>query len=337
MSVRHTWSVRPVRLLAAALGGVFVAVGAATAAPAQPAMSSFGAWATAGSRVAFDATIGRRSGLWVQAFGSNQPRLLTTRCGEGNAPSQIAAGPSGSWACLTAVVGNNDSFYAVDFVSATGSVRQVARAGGSAGSIRQVVGDGAFLGYLRVTPAGVVQLFRITAAGRARRVADLPGVAAVPTATTQAPSAAAVTANGTLAIRQLNGTVALFTTTGRALATLPARAASIALTSDRLVVRTATRRLVVYGLRGGLVHTWPLGAASFSNGLAAFDGYAAYLGANKAVRLVNLANGADRVVARSGSGWFWNGLSLQAPGIVAPLTAQHGSSFVSTLRFVPTR
>jgi hypothetical protein len=280
----------------------------------------------------------------VQTFGSTAPRLLTTRCGEGSAPSELAAGPNGSWACLTAVVGNTESFYAVDLVSADGSVHHVASAGGPtdstgqpADSIPQLVGDGTFLGYLQVTPTGVVQLFRITSTGRAQRVADLAGVSTVPTATAQAPSPAVAVANGSLAIRQVNGSVAVFTTAGRPLARVPAHAASIAMTRDRVVVRTVTRRLVVYGLHGGLVHNWPLGATSFSNGLAAFAGYAAYLGANKAVRLVELANGTDRVVARSGAGWFWSGVGLQAPGIVAPLTTQRGTSFVETLRFLPTR
>jgi hypothetical protein len=84
------------------------------------------------------------------------------------------------------------------------------------------------------------------------------------------------------------------------------------------------------------VHNWPLGATSFSNGLAVYNGYAAYIGADKAVRAVKLTNGKDRIVARAGAGWFWNGVGLQAPGIVAPLTAQQGKNFVATMQLVPT-
>jgi hypothetical protein len=75
---------------------------------------------------------------------------------------------------------------------------------------------------------------------------------------------------------------------------------------------------------------------SFTNDLAAFDGFAAYVGANKAVRVVKLTTGADRIVARSGTGWFWGGVSLQALGIVAPLTSQQGKNFSNTFRFIPT-
>ncbi|HEX3456228.1 MAG TPA: hypothetical protein VHS03_16535 [Gaiellaceae bacterium] len=319
---------------------------AAGAAPSAPTISDLGAWATAGSRLAVSGTVNHRDGLWVQTIGSTQPRLLTTRCGEGNAPSQIAAGPNGSWACLTAVVGNTEAFYAVDLVLGNGSVRHVATAGGSIDSsgtaaqkfdsIPQIIGDGSFLGYLRVTPAGVTQLFQIGSTGHARRVASLPGVSAVATASTQDSNPEVSAANGTVAILQVNGTVAVFTVAGAPLAAIPAHGAAVAVTGNRVVVRTRTRRLVVYGLHGGLVHNWRLGATNSSNGLAAFDGYAAYIGADKAVRVVKLSNGTDRVVARSGAGWFWNGVSLQAPGIVAPLTTQHGKSFVSTPQFVPT-
>jgi hypothetical protein len=339
--------VKRIGLLVAAVCSAFVAAGAAAGAtPTQPAIGDLGAWATAGSRLAFSGTVGHRDGLWVQTFGSKSPRLLTTRCGEGNEPSQIAAGPNGTWACLTAVVGNTEAFYAVDLVLANGSVHHVATAGGqtdpggSSGpaidSIPQIFGDGTFLGYLHVTSTRVVQLFQIGSTGRARRVANLPRVTSVATASTQDSNPEVAVANGTVAILQVNGNVAVFTTTGKPLATIPAKAAAVAVSGDRVVVRTRTRRLVVYGLHGGLVHNWPLGARSFSNGLAAYGGYAAYIGADKAVRVVKLTNGKDRLVARSGAGWFWNGVSLQAPGIAAPLTAQHGKNFVETMQFVPT-
>jgi hypothetical protein len=314
-----------------------------------PLLSELGPWATAGARVAFYGTINNRQGLWVDAFGSNQPRwLVTAGCGEGSEPSELAAGPNGSWACLTAIVSNSDAFYAVDLVLANGSVRHVATAGGPTGqngtaaqrqsvdSIPQLFGDGNFLGYLHVTPTGVVQLYQITATGHGKRLANLVGVSGVPTATTQTPTPAVAVANSTVAILRVNGSVAVFATTGAPLAMIPAQAASIALISNRVVVRTVTRRLVVYGLHGGLVHSWPLGATSFTNGLAAYDGYAVYIGANKAVRAVKLTTGTDRIIARAGTGWFWGGASLQSPGVVAPLTSQHGQhAFPVTLRFIP--
>ncbi len=348
MSSSITDNVKRIGLLFIASCAALVASGvAAGAAPSAPAINGLGAWATAGSRLAFSGTVDNRDGLWVQTFGSKQPRLLTTRCGEGNAPSQIAAGPNGNWACLTAVVGNTEAFYAVDLVLANGTVRHVTTAGGSIDSsgtaaqkldsIPQIFGDGTFLGYLHVTSAGVTQLFQIGSTGHARRVANLPGVSTVAAASTQDSNPDVSVAIGTLAILQVNGTVAVFTTAGAQLATIPAHAVAVAVTGDRVVVRTRARRLVVYGLHGGLVHSWPLGATSFANGLAAFDGYAAYTGADRAVRVVKLTNGTDRIVARAGTGWFWNGVSLQAPGIVAPLTVQQDKSFVETMQFVPTR
>jgi hypothetical protein len=323
--------VLPVVVACAVLAASVVAAGAA---PSAPAISDLAAWAASGSHVAFAGTVDGRDGLWVETFGSNRPRLLSTHCGEGNAPSELAPGPNGSWACLTAVVGNTEAFYAVDLVLANGSVRHVAKGDGST-PIPQIFGDGTFLGYLRVTATGVVQLFRITSPGHAVRVANLPGVSAIGTASSDSADPAVAIADGTLAVPQVNGDVAVFTTTGAPLATIAAHAASVAVTGDRVVVRTRTRRLVVYGLHGGLVHSWPLGATSFTNGLAAFDGYAAYTGADKAVRVVKLTNGHDRIVARAGTGWFWNGVSLQTPGVVAPLTTERGKSFVEAMRFVP--
>lgn len=141
-----------------------------------------------------------------------------------------------------------------------------------------------------------------------------------------------VAANGNLAVREESGIVAVFTLAGRPLATIPARAASIALTGDRVVVRTRDRHLAVYGLRGGPVHDWRLAARTWTAGLAAFGRYALYLGANKAVRAVRLSNGRDVIVAGAGAGFFFGGVSLQASGAVVPLTTQRGT----TLRFLPT-
>jgi hypothetical protein len=330
---------RSPRLLVALAG--LAAVGAtatlAGAAPAPVTLSGLTAWATAGSRIGFVATGagGRRGYLWVESFGSNRPRRL--RAGppvQEEQTDQLAPGPKGSWGCLEQTVGNTESYYSVDLVSSSGRATHVATAGGATGangdrpvgSIPLLVGDGRFLGYLYVTPAGAVQLFRITAAGHRKRIAALVGVTA--------PQEVAI-ANGKLAIRELGGAVAVFTTTGRPLATIQANAASIALTANRVVVRTRDRRLVAFGLRGGLVHSWPLAAANWTAGLAAYGRYAVYLGANKAVHTVLLSSGADRVVARAGSGWFYDGISLQAPGAVAPLTVQKGKHFVVTLRFLP--
>jgi hypothetical protein len=70
---------------------------------------------------------------------------------------------------------------------------------------------------------------------------------------------------------------------------------------------------------------------------AARSGYAVYLGASKALHAVELANGKDRIVARAGQGWYRNGIDIQAPGVMAPLTTKSGDLFPVTFSFVPMR
>ena len=228
-------------VLAATLASI---AGAASGPPS--ALSGLGAWATAGSRLAFVATVGGRQGLWVERFGSGRPtRIGPAACAKEEQIDQLAAGPNGSWGCLERTVGNTEAYYSVDVISSSGVSRQVASAGGPTGegeppvdSIPQLFGDGNFLGYLHVTADGVVQLMRITASARPRHIATLVGVSI--------PTAVAI-AGRTIAVLQQAGNVSVFTTTGEPLATIPTRAASLALTANRVVVRTTNRRLVVYG------------------------------------------------------------------------------------------
>ena len=307
-------------LLALALPLPAITTSLAEATP-KPPLADFTTWATSGSRIGFVATsaFGRRGYLWTQTFGAARPKLLRSSPPIGEEEiDELAPGPNGTWAALERTVGNTGRYYAVDVVSSRGGGAQVV----NGTTIPHLVGDGAFLGYLSVTPGGVVQLFRIAAA-HATRVANLVGVSS--------PQEVAA-ANGNLAVREQNGTVAVFTLAGQPLATISARAASIALTANRVVVRTRDRHLAVYGLRGGPVHDWKLAAAGWTAGLAAYGRYAVYLGADKAVHAVRLANGRDLIVARAGTGAFFSGLSLQAPGAVVPLTTQQGT----TLRFLPT-
>jgi hypothetical protein len=327
------WGVRAVSLLAVvALAGPMSLAGGAAA---PPVLSGLTAWATAGSQLAFVATaVGDRRGyLWVASFGSMKPRLLRDRPPLGQEEiDQLAAGPDGTWGCLERTEGNTEAFYSVDLVSSTGAGTHVATAGGPRGpgqpavdSIPLIFGDGSFLGYLYLTGDGRVQLMRITPTGKAVHVADLPGVGA--------PEAVAI-AGGHLAVLH-EGRVSVYTTAGRKVATIAGGAASVALMSDRVVVRARDRHLLAFTLDGRLLHSYVLAAACWSAGLAARDGYAVYLGANKAVRLVDLSTGSDRVVARSGTGWFFNGLSFESRGVIVPQTTQRGRSFPVTLRFLP--
>lgn len=295
----------------------------AGAAPAPPTLSLFGPWVTTGSQVAFVAKIRNEEGLWTEKFGSKTPkRIAPAYCGpKMEEVDQLALGPKGSVACLEATTGNTEASYTLDFVTSSGAITHVASAGGPTGdnsapvgSISVVFGDSAFLGYLRVTAKGVTQLMRITSSGHAQHIADLSGVST--------PRAVAID-SGHIAITD-GHTVEVYTVAGQQVSTFAAGAASapsVGIRKDRVVVRTTAKTLVAYTLQGQIVHSYPIRVSSFANGLATYGGYAVYLGANKAVHAVKLSSGVDRILARSGKGWFFSGVSLQAPGVVAPLTS----------------
>jgi hypothetical protein len=312
----YGWHVK--KALAVALAFVLVPSAAAATTPAK--LKGLTTWSTAGSRVAFVAAsaAGRHGYLWTQPFGVAAPRLLRSSppIGEEEVDA-LAAGPNGTLAALERSVGNTGSSYRVDVVSSRGGGATVS----SSSRPILLAGDGAFLGYLAVTATGV-DLYRISGA-HGTRVATLAGIST--------PQEVAV-ANGHIAVRETSGSVGVFTTGGAKLATIPAKAASVALTTNRVVVRTRDKRLVVYGLRGGLVHNWHLAAQSWTAGLAAYGAYAVYLGANKAVHAVKLVNGSDRIVARAGTGFFFGGVALQKSGALVPLTVAQATTF----RFVPT-
>jgi len=308
-------------LVVAALVAVLSAAvaDAATAPPVK--LTGLTTWASTGSRLGYVATSagGRRGYLWTQTYGAGEPRpLRTTAPIDEEEIDALAPGPNGTWGALERSIGNSGSTYTLDVVSSRGGGAKVTT---SAQPII-LVGDGTFLGYVAVTSSGTVQLYRVAGA-RGIHVADLAGVTA--------PQDVAA-ANGHLAVRELDGSVVVLTDGGAQLATIPAKAASVALTANRVVVRTRDRRLVVYGLGGGLVHNWKLSAASWTAGLAAYGAYAVYLGANKALHAVRLSSGSDRIVARAGSGFFFNGVALQKAGALVPLSVGQTTTF----RFVPT-
>jgi hypothetical protein len=314
----------------------------AHAAPVPPPMTWIGPWTTTGSQVTFVATIRKQEELWTEKFGSNRPkRIASAGCGMGEV-DQLAVGPKGSVGCLAASQSNSESDYAVNFLSSSGTIKHVASAGGPGGleggppvdSIPFIFGDSSFLGYLHVTADGLVQLMRITSSGHAQHVADLAGVSK--------PEAIAID-SGHIVITE-GGTVYLYTVAGKHVSTIATGASatslgirSIGIRKDRIVVRIGSGRFAVFTLHGKLVHSYPVHAAvGTAMGLATYYGYAVYIGAGNAVHALKLSNGRDRIIARAGGkGWFGNGLSLQAPGVVVPRTVQRGKQYPMKLVFIP--
>src|SRR5689334_16306565 len=119
-------------VLAVAAAG---AVAGAAAVP--PKVSDLQVWATAGSRIGFEAEkVGNRRGLlWVDSFGAQRPKSLSThapaRTGE---IDQVAAGPNGSWGCLERGVSNTESYYVVGLVTKHGQAAKIDTAGGPTGT-----------------------------------------------------------------------------------------------------------------------------------------------------------------------------------------------------------
>lgn len=301
-----------------------LAPAAAAPAAAPPRITDLRPWAVSATQLAFVARVGGRDGVWVERPGATgaPTRLGPAACGRAQELDALAPGPAGSWLCLERTVGNASSFFSVDLLRANGSVRHVASAGSpGVDQIPFVAGDGSSLVYVRVTGTGATELMQVTPTGAARHVADL---------SVTKPLGLAVAA-GHVAVLQA-GSVVLTTTSGAPPTTVGVNAASIALTPTRLVAHTRDRRIAVYTLQGRLLHAWPLGAAGWTAGLAAAGSHAVYLGANKAVRAVDLATGTDRILLRAGGGFFFNGVALTPAGAVAPLTTQQGRSFVVSWR-----
>ena len=311
---------------------VVVAAASAAGATGPATLTNLTAWAAGGSRFAFVATVHGKTALWTQRFGAAAPtRLGPPACVKEEQIDALAPGPKGSWGCLEGAVGNTESYFSVGVVASTGVSRRVATAGGSTAaandSIPVIVGDGSTLYYLHLTAGGITQLMRVSGT-RALHVADIAAISN--------PQTAAI-GGGHIAIADLSGTVVVVTARGATTSTIMAKAASVAVTGSRVVVRTRDRRLATYTFGGALVHSFPLGAGGWTAGLGAYGNTAVYLAANKALRAVDLATGRDRIVLRSGSGWFFNGLAMLPAGAVVPVTTQRGHAFSVTFRFVPMR
>ncbi len=325
-------------------------LGAASAKPPTVIGSMY--WATAGSRVVFDGAIGNRTALWSEKLGSNKPkRIASGDCsGGGELPNKLAVGPRGSVGCLDIGVGNTSYTFNLGMVTAEGVNERLASVNvaidengrvSSPESIPAIFGDGKFLGYLYVTADGVVRLMQIKPNGGTRHVADLNELS-VPG---QDPGSIVSVDSGRITVRK-GGDVHVYTTAGKRVAAFSAKAAdslnpTVAIRKNRIVVLTNKKRIAVYTLHGRLIHSYP--ARGLHPGfIATYGGYVVYIESradsapvHSLVHALKLATGADRVIARSGKGWFWSGVSIQAPGVVVPVTTKKGKQFPVTFRFVP--
>ncbi len=313
----------------------------AGAAPVPPPMTWIGPWTAMGSQVTFVATIRKQEELWTEKFGSNRPRQIAPAgCGMGEV-DQLAVGPKGSVGCLAASESNSESDYALNFLSSSGTIKHVASAGGDTGleggppvdSIPFVFGDSSFLGYLHVTADGLVQLMRITSSGDARHVADLTDVSE--------PKAVALD-SGHLVVSD-GASAYVYTVAGQHLSTFdistlvagtPFGLPLLTIRKDRVVVIYG-KRLSVFTLQGKLVHSYAVNPKD-ACWPATYFGYVVYIRNENAVHALKLSSGKVRIIARAGGkGWFGNGLSMQAPGVVVPRTVQRGKQYPMKLVFIP--
>jgi hypothetical protein len=343
-------------LAPAAVAGGRIRAGTARSGARQPvAFASIGSWASVGGQTLTQATTPRlATGLWMVTFGGAAATPFGhTTCGS-TERSALVAGSNGSWLCLDRSVEMGGSSDSVNVISRDGTSHRVASTFGDydqpSDAFPLVFGDGAFAGYLHIDPNGAGQLIQVGPTGATRRLADIPSpdpdtalvdhgvivvVANVDTSRVAKPVVRYTTTS----------TVLVYTQSGRLLSTFPMRHVSYsaldgtpgAVSNGRIYVN-ANHRLFEYSLRGRLVRSWPLRGRRATD-LVVFDGFAAYVADASQVRVIRLASGHDAVVLRTDDGGdsFIDGLSLQAPGIVAPLTSEDELAFTVTPQFVAMR
>lgn len=308
---------------------------AANRAPGPTPIKQILGLASAGSRVVFEgeAGVAGESGVWLERFGSQRPTRIASQfsfCPYSDELDELALGPGGTVACLeTEAQGDTEVSFDVYVLLANGTKRHIVSYTGNSDvpfsmseGVNSLFGDGHFLGYLFVTPDQVVELFSITASGHPQFVADLNGLSCAELACGDVS-----VDSGHIAIHTFgNGNVYVYTTGGEYVATIAADAVPhgnplagtfVAIRKNRVLALTAAGQLVVYTLQGALVHSYP--APPPNRCLATYYGYAAYISADKAVRVIKLSNGRSALFAHLRRGAFWHDLSFQAPGIVVPL------------------
>jgi hypothetical protein len=308
-------------------------------------------WTASGSRVVVAGDVRKpgaktsQTGLWTMKFGSGKLKHVATTCGPGTDEfNQIALGPNGIIGCLENRPGNTEAYVSLGVVLASGKTKQVVSLDGPADMgtpigdwISTIFGDGNFLGYTYVTADKVVRLYQITATGGSQYVADLAGISGVPLSVSVDSGRIAVTQP--LGIHLQDGdSISVYAVSGEHISTFSTAIGTtwgplVAIRKDRVVVLagdpSGRKLLNVYTLQGQAVHSYPLKVARshVATDLATYGGYAVFVERSSSgiwtIHAVKLATGVECVVARAGSGYFWNGVSIKAPGIVAPLTTPH--------------
>lgn len=311
---------------------------------------AFSAWTNAGSRVVFQGIIGKKSANWTWRPGARTAKRIVAPFCIGDGKATLAFGPKGSIGCLDLGVGMSEISYDLSVLTSDGKERTVTSIVdsvdengnvSSSESIPAIFGDGKFLGYLHVSSDGSsVELVQILADGSSRQVAELQDVVSPG----EKPIYEAKVDSGHIVIRQGND-VYVYTTSGKHMATISGKAAmrvrsTIAIRKDRVVVLTTGRRINAYTLRGRLVRSYPVRAAQPGD-LATYYGFAVYTTSHadsapvhSTLRVLKLSTGKDRIVTKSGKSWFMSGESIQAPGILVPVTTLRGKQFYTRFRFV---
>jgi hypothetical protein len=137
---------------------------------------------------------------------------------------------------------------------------------------------------------------------------------------------------GRAAVLRSDGTVAIYSSSGRLLRTImPGPAKEIALRKDYLVVLTRSRTLEIYNSRTGApVRTWPVpgGAAHLDvhSGIAVFS-------VGRRVYALQLTTGKDVVLATAVRAI--DGVQIEAPGVVYAFDTVRGTTDIGNIAFVP--
>jgi hypothetical protein len=326
-------------------------------------ITGINAYAGVGARAVFEGEMSPKNpphfvlgteGTWLQKFGSQKLKLIATPtsrpsgfCTNDSAWEimSVALGPKGIVGCLTIGGGISETDVAVYVALPDGKTTHPVGLGYSGGGeddtpgikpglVPALLGDGHFFGYLQIASGGVVQLFRITTAGKAEYVADLTGLSSCGDKDEVCGNAAVD--SGHIVIRQASSSdVHVFTTAGKPIATFTANVSpisgTVAIRKDRIVTLNA-HQLTVYTLSGELVRSHPV-QAWVGSAVSTYYGYAAYVGSGgTSVYVLKLSSGETHEIYRNPLSTYGiirgGSFSLQQSGLSVGRTGRTGFVYV---------